>query len=182
MLLQTPACDFGEPAPAFTLPSPDGTLLHSADLMGPKGLLVSFICNHCPYVIDIMPRLVGDMIKLRAAGIGLVCVMSNDYEDYPADSPERMEEFAQTYGLTCPYLVDQDQTVARAYGAVCTPDFFGFSHENGLQYRGRLDDVPMRGDASARAPELLAAMEQVAATGFGPEAQTPSMGCSIKWL
>lgn len=182
MRLQTPACDFGEPAPAFTLPAPDGTRYNSAELMGEGGLLVCFICNHCPYVIDVMPRLVGDMIKLRANGIGLVCIMSNDYEEYPADSPDRMVEFADVYGMTAPYLIDADQSVAKAYGAVCTPDFFGFSREQGLQYRGRLDDVAMRGDASARAPELLDAMIQVAQTGFGPENQTPSMGCSIKWL
>jgi hypothetical protein len=121
------------------------------------------------------------MMALRAAGIGIACIMPNDYEEYPADSPERMAEFAQVYGMTSPYLVDEDQSVAKAYGATCTPDFFGYHTENGLQYRGRLDDIPMRGDAKGRTTELVAAMTQIADTGFGPEAQTPSMSCSIKW-
>ena len=181
MLLDTPTPDLGAPAPDFTLMTPDG-IAHSRDeLMGENGLLLAFICNHCPYVIDVMPRLVSDMIGLRSAGIGVACIMSNDYDDYPADSPERMVEFAQVYNLSAPYLVDEDQSVAKAYGAVCTPDFFGFHVENGLQYRGRLDDVPMRGNANGRKTELLDAMKQVAETGFGPDRQTASMGCSIKW-
>lgn len=181
MLLNTPAPDLGMPAPDFTLLTPEGEAFSRDNLMGEKGLLVAFICNHCPYVIDLMPRFVSDIFALRAAGIGVACIMSNDYEDYPADSPERMTEFAQVYGLTVPYLVDEDQSVAKAFGAVCTPDFFGYHVENGLQYRGRLDDVAMRGDASGRMTELLDGMKQVAQTGFGPDKQTASMGCSIKW-
>ena len=181
MLLDTPVCEFGMPAPDFTLMTPEGVSHSRDDLMRENGLLLAFICNHCPYVIDMMPRLVGDMIALRAAGIGIACIMSNDYDDYPADSPERMAEFAQVYGLTAPYLVDEDQSVAKAYGAVCTPDFFGYHPENGLQYRGRLDNVPMRGDAKGRVTELVTGMTQIAETGFGPDKQTPSMGCSIKW-
>ena len=107
--------------------------------------------------------------------------MSNDYRDYPADAPDRMTPFAKAHGLEAPYLVDQDQSVGRAYGAICTPDFFGFNAAGELQYRGRLDDVGMRGDPAARVPELLNAMRQIALTGQGPQDQTPSMGCSIKW-
>ena len=181
MLLNTPTPELGMPAPDFTLSTPEGIAYSRDDLMGENGLLLAFICNHCPYVIDVMPRLITDMIGLRAKGFGIACIMSNDYEDYPADSPERMTEFAQAFGLTAPYLVDEDQSVAKAYGAVCTPDFFGYHFENGLQYRGRLDNVAMRGQASGRATELLDAMEMVAETGFGPDKQTAAMGCSIKW-
>jgi peroxiredoxin len=181
MLVKTSAPNFGLPAPDFTLKTPDGDAYSRDDLMGKNGLLLAFICNHCPYVIDLMPRLVTDMITLRASGIGIACIMSNDYEDYPADCPERMVEFAQVYGLSAPYLVDEDQAVARAYDAVCTPDFFGYHVENGLQYRGRLDNVAMRGDAKDRETELADGMAQIAKTGFGPDKQTPSIGCSIKW-
>lgn len=181
MLLNTPAPELGMPAPDFTLMTPEGERHGRDSLMGEHGLLIAFICNHCPYVIDIMPRFVSDIFALRDAGINVACIMSNDYEDYPADSPERMVQFAEVYGLTAPYLVDEDQSVAKAYGAVCTPDFFGYHVDNGLQYRGRLDNVGMRGDATGRVPELLNAMKQVAETGFGPDKQTPSMGCSLKW-
>lgn len=149
--------------------------------MGPNGLLVAFICNHCPYVVAVIDRLAADMKTLQADGIGCVCIMSNNYRDYPADAPDKMTAFADAHGLTVPYLVDEGQLVGRAYGAVCTPDFFGFNAQGGLQYRGRLDDMGMRGDPAGRRPELLEAMQQVAATGKGPAAQTPSMGCSIKW-
>ena len=181
MLLNTPAPDLGLPAPDFTLMTPDGERFSKDDVMGENGMLIAFICNHCPYVIDLMPRLVSDIFALKAAGVGVACIMSNDYEDYPADSPERMVQFADVYGLTVPYLVDEDQSVARAFRAVCTPDFFGYHVENGLQYRGRLDNVPMRGDAAGRVAELVDGMTQVAKTGFGPEKQTASMGCSLKW-
>ena len=181
MLLHSTICDFDWPAPDFDLAAPDGTR-HSRDIvMGEKGLLVAFICNHCPYVIALIDRLARDMQRLEDMGIGCVAIMSNDYTDYPADAPDRMTAFARTHGLTAPYLVDEDQSVARAYGAVCTPDFFGFNAKGGLQYRGRLDDIGMRDDPADRVPELLDAMSMVAQTGRGPDAQTPSMGCSIKW-
>jgi len=181
MLLESPGCDFGEPAPDFTLKDAHGASFTLADVMGDKGVLVAFICNHCPYVIDIMARLVADVPALKDAGIGMVCINANDYAAYPADAPAKMPVFADHFGLTAPYLVDEDQRVARAYGAVCTPDFFGFGRQTGLQYRGRLDNVPMRGDASGRVAELVEAMVQVAETGQGPEEQMPSMGCSLKW-
>lgn len=180
MLLNTPVCDFGTPAPDFALSTPDGAQ-HSRDkVMGKNGMLIAFICNHCPYVIAVIDRLVADIALLQSEGIGVACIMSNDWADYPADSPDNMARFAATHGLTAPYLVDVDQSVGQAFDAVCTPDFFGYDAQGGLQYRGRLDDAGM-GDPVDRTPELVNAMRVVATTGQGPRAQTPSMGCSIKW-
>ena len=181
MLLKSQICDFGWQAPNFDLATPDGQRFTRDQAMGPKGLLVAFICNHCPYVIALIDRLAADMQALQADGVGCVAIMSNDYRDYPADAPDKMTAFAKVHGLSAPYLVDEDQSVGQAYGAVCTPDFFGFDATGGLQYRGRLDDVGMRDDPATRVPELLNAMRQVAQTGQGPQTQTPSMGCSIKW-
>lgn len=180
MLLDNPTCEFNWPAPDFALATADGTHYDRDTIMGENGLLIAFICNHCPYVIAIIDRLVGDIKTLQAQGIGVACIMSNDWADYPADSPENMLRFSRNYGLTAPYLVDADQSVGRAYGAVCTPDFFGFNAAGGLQYRGRLDDAG-RNDPANRNPELLKAMRMIAETGNGPTNQTPSMGCSIKW-
>ena len=176
----TPVCDFGWTAPEFSLPDPSGTLHSKSALMGDGGLLIAFICNHCPYVKVIGDRLAEDARALKEAGVNTVAIMSNDFIAYPADAPDKMVKFAQHHGFDFPYLIDEDQSVARAYDAVCTPDFFGLNAKGELQYRGRLDDAQM-GDASARTPELLNAMKLVAATGAGPQAQTPSMGCSIKW-
>lgn len=180
MLLDSPVCDFGWPAPDFELATPDGTRHSMRAHLGKGGLLVAFICNHCPYVKTIADRFAGDAAALIEDGIGVLAVMPNDYRTHPADAPDRMTEFAAAHGFGFPYLVDEDQSVARAYGAVCTPDFFGFNARGGLQYRGRLDDARM-GDATGRTPELRSAMRQIAETGQGPEVQTPSMGCSIKW-
>ncbi len=180
MLLDTPICDFGWKAPDFTLKTADGQSVTMSEQLGEKGLVIVFICNHCPYVQRIAERLVADARTLMAEGINVLAVMSNDYRDYPADSPEKMLQFAARHDFPFPYLVDEEQVVGRAYGAVCTPDFFGLNSQGELQYRGRLDDAQM-GDASQREPELLNAMRQIAETGHGPEQQTPSMGCSIKW-
>lgn len=180
MLTNTPICNFGWKAPDFDLKTPEGES-HSRDgTMGRSGLLVAFICNHCPYVIAVIDRLASDIAALQGDGIGVACIMSNDYAAYPADSPANMARFARQHGLTAPYLVDEDQAVARAYGAVCTPDFFGFNAVAELQYRGRIDDAGMKAPYN-RVPELLNAMRMVAKTGTGPAEQTPSMGCSIKW-
>lgn len=181
MLLDTPEAAFGAPPPDFALKDPHGTVFTLDNVMGPNGLLVAFICNHCPYVVDVMPRLAGDLPALEAAGIGVICINANDYTAYPADAPDRMPGFAAQFGMTAPYVIDEDQSTARAYGAVCTPDFFGYGRESGLQYRGRLDNVGMRGSAEGRVAELVMAMETVAKTGKGPVDQIPSMGCSIKW-
>ena len=176
----TPWCDFGWKAPAFTLRDPLGGTYSLDGLMGEKGLLVAFICNHCPYVVAVIDRLVADAAALKEDGVNTVAIMANDYATYTDDSPDKMLTFAARYGFGFPYLVDETQEVARAWGAVCTPDFFGLNAAGELQYRGRIDDAKM-GDAEGRTPELLNAMRGVAATGRGPAEQFPSMGCSVKW-
>lgn len=181
MRLETPICNFGWKAPTFNLPDPDGKMYALDDVMDERGLLVAFICNHCPYVQAIIDRLVEDVKALQADSIGVVAIMSNDYNKYPDDSPQNMKQFAAQHNMTFPYLVDETQEVGKAYGAVCTPDFFGFDAKGELQYRGRLDDIGMDKNTKDRAPELLNAMRQVAQTGNGPKEQFPSMGCSIKW-
>lgn len=180
MLLDTPICDFGAAAPEFNLNDAQGKRHSLVDHMRQNGVLVAFICNHCPYVIALADRLATDATILKSRGIGVVAINANDYTAYPADAPDRMPAFSAKYGFDFPYLIDEDQSVARAYGAVCTPDFFGFNSEGLLQYRGRLDDAGMNGTPD-RTPELLNAMQQISETGQGPQHQTPSMGCSIKW-
>jgi len=180
MLLDTPVCDFGWKAPEFTLKDPDGNSFAMSAYLGGKGLLIAFICNHCPYVQGIGARLAADARTLQDEGINVLSVMSNDYHSVPSDSPPNMKGFAKRFGFSFPYLVDEDQAVGKTYGAVCTPDFFGLNAEGELQYRGRLDSAGMNADAN-RMPELLNAMRQIAATGTGPREQFPSMGCSIKW-
>lgn len=180
MLLQTPTCEIGWQAANFELPDADGSRYKLMDFLGKSPLMVAFICNHCPYVQAIAARLADDADTLRGEGIKVLAIMSNDYHSVPADSPEHMKRFADFYGFHFPYLVDEDQSVARAYGAVCTPDFFGFNAEGALQYRGRLDDAGRMG-AGRRNRELVDAMRLIAKTGKGPAEQYPSMGCSIKW-
>ncbi|WP_299194538.1 thioredoxin family protein [uncultured Litoreibacter sp.] len=179
-LLDTPVCNFDWPAPDFELQDPDGQTTTLQSAMGPKGLLVAFLCNHCPYVQAIAERLAEDTNELKATGVNTVAIMSNDYDLVPADSPANMKAYAKLSGWTFPYLVDEGQAVGKAYGAVCTPDFFGFNAHGGLQYRGRLDSAAM-GNPDGRTRELVHAMRQVAETGKGPQDQIPSMGCSIKW-
>ncbi|WP_424972862.1 thioredoxin family protein [Dinoroseobacter sp. S76] len=180
MLLDTPDCDFGWKAPDFTLSDPDGTPFTMSKHLGEKGLMIAFICNHCPYVQAIADRLAQDARTLMEEGIGFVAVMSNDYRVVSQDSPENMKHFAKHYDFPFLYLVDHDQAVGKAFGAVCTPDFFGLNKEGTLQYRGRLDSAAM-GKPAKRVPELLNAARQIAETGQGPAKQIPSMGCSIKW-
>lgn len=179
--LQTPVCDFGLPAIDFNLPGVDGKQWTLADCRGENGLLVMFICNHCPYVQAIRERIVRDTAELKGLGVNSVAIMSNDPTLYEEDSFENMVRVAQQYRFPFPYLMDETQTVARQYGAICTPDFFGYNADLALQYRGRLD-----ASGKAAAPEdvrrdLFEAMRQVAITGKGPEEQIPSIGCSIKW-
>lgn len=180
MLLDTPVCDFGWSAPEFTLKDPDGQSYTMSQHLGEKGLLIAFICNHCPYVQAIADRLSEDTHELMQEGINVLAVMSNDYQYVPSDSPENMKLFASQYKFQFPYLIDETQHVGKAYGAVCTPDFFGFNAKGELQYRGRLDDARMD-NAKDRTRELFEAMRLIAKTGQGPRDQTPSMGCSIKW-
>lgn len=180
MLLNTPICEFGWKAPDFTLKDPDGNSFTMSEQLGEKGLLIAFICNHCPYVQAIAERLSEDTALLKAEGIETLAVMSNDYTYVPSDSPSQMKAFAKRYNFSFPYLVDERQTVGRAYNALCTPDFFGFNSKGELQYRGRLDNLG-RTNSNDRTPELLNAMRLIAKTGAGPREQSPSMGCSIKW-
>lgn len=180
MAIDTPLCDFGWKAPDFTLHDPDGQAFTLSHHLGDHGLLVMFICNHCPYVQAIASNLAADTRLLIDEGIQVVAVMSNDYRAVPSDSPANMKRFSTQHGFAFPYLVDEDQTVGRDFGAVCTPDFFGFNKSGELQYRGRLDDT-RAGNATPRQPELLNAMRQIARSGKGPESQFASMGCSIKW-
>ena len=179
-MLHTPDCDFGWEAPDFTLQDAGGESFTMREHLDGKGLLVAFICNHCPYVQRIAGRLAEDTRVLISEGIKVLAVMPNDYDSVAADSPENMQRFAKESGFAFPYLVDEDQSTARSYQAVCTPDFFGFSSSGRLQYRGRLDDARME-DPSGRVPELVNAMRMIVKTGKGPEVQHPSMGCSIKW-
>ncbi|MGD8588565.1 MAG: thioredoxin family protein [Chromatiales bacterium] len=180
--LQTPVCDFGAPAPDFSLPGVDGKQWSLSDCMGEKGLLVMFICNHCPYVKAIRDRIIRDARELQGYGINCVAIMSNDPSDYPEDSFENMQKIAAELDFPFPYLLDETQQVAKVYGAVCTPDFFGYNADLQLQYRGRLDESRKEAAASDVRRDLFEAMKQVAETGQGPAEQIPSMGCSIKWL
>lgn len=148
---------------------------------GPKGTLIMFICNHCPFVLAIIDRIVRDAAELQALGIGVAAISSNDAVSYPQDGFDRMGDLASAHGFTFPYLYDETQQTARAYDAVCTPDFFGFNAAMGLQYRGRLDASRSRAGAPDLRRDLFEAMKQVAETGRGPETQIASMGCSIKW-
>jgi peroxiredoxin len=177
---QTPICDFGWKAVDFSLEDPDGHRYRLEDVRGPNGTLIMFICNHCPYVRAVADRIARDARELQAKGIGVIAIMPNDYRHYADDAPARMKAFAESYGFTFPYVVDETQEVARAYDAVCTPDFFGFDAALGLQYRGRLD-ASRRDAVDGASRELYEAMCQVAETGRGPEHQIASMGCSIKW-
>ncbi|WP_342729458.1 thioredoxin family protein [Rhodospira trueperi] len=181
MAVHTPICDFGWSAPDFALPATDGRTLTLADIRGERGTLIVFICNHCPYVKAVIDRLVRDAHALMEHGVGVAAICSNDPVQYPDDSFDNMVRFAAEHGFRFPYLHDADQQVARAYDAVCTPDFFGFDAELGLQYRGRLDSSGKQPAAPDVRRELFEAMTGVAETGQGPREQTPSMGCSIKW-
>ena len=174
-------CDFGWRAPAFTLPATDGRQYSLSNLAGDKGMLVMFICNHCPYVLAILDRILRDARDLQALGIGVAAICANDAATYPADSFQNMATLAQERAFPFPYLHDEDQSVARAYDAACTPDFFGFDAGLGLQYRGRLDASGARPGPATLRRDLFEAMKQVAEIGRGPSDQVPSMGCSIKW-
>jgi peroxiredoxin len=177
----TPICDFGWKAVPFTLPGADGKSYSLADGKGEKGTLVMFICNHCPYVKAVVDRIVRDAKELEKYGVRSVAICSNDAVHYPEDSFDNMGSFAELHGFTFPYLHDETQEVARAYDAVCTPDFFGFNDKLELQYRGRLDASRKEAGAPDLRRELFEAMKQIAETGEGPREQVPSMGCSIKW-
>ena len=181
MAVSPPVCDFGWKAPAFDLPGVDGRNYALEGIAGSNATLVMFICNHCPYVTGVVDRLVSDTQELIDAGIGVAAICANDAENYPDDSFGKMQVFAERHGFPFPYLHDESQEVARAYDAACTPDFFGFNGDLGLQYRGRLDEAGRNPRPEGTRRELVEAMLQIAETGQGPEDQIPSMGCSIKW-
>lgn len=174
-----PAAELGSAAPAFTLKGTDGRMQTLADLRGEHGTVVVFMCNHCPYVKAILDRLVRDARDLKAIGVNVIGINSNDPVSYPEDSFEKMKELAPRLGF--PYLWDETQDVARAYGAVCTPDFFGFDRHLRLRYRGQLDASRKETAPEGTPRELYEAMKMVAETGLGPAIQNPSIGCSIKW-
>ncbi len=181
MAVETPAGEIGTVAPDLSLPDIDGKAWTLNTLRGDRGLVLAFICNHCPYVKAVIDRFVADAKALQDTGIGVAAVMPNDWTTYPDDSPENMAEFAARHGFTFPYLIDESQAVARAYGAVCTPDIFGFDRELRLKYRGRIDSAGKGAADTGTRREMLEAMRQIAETGEAPAHQTPSMGCSIKW-
>ena len=176
----TPLCDFGWKAVPFNLKGTDNKFYTLDDIKGEKGTLIAYICNHCPYVKSIKDRLVRDLSELQSMGIGVAAIMSNDQNEYKEDSFENMQVVAKQAGFTFPYLLDETQEIAKAYDAVCTPDFFGFNSNLELQYRGRLDASKKEAVPNAER-ELFNAMKQVAETGKGPADQIASMGCSIKW-
>ncbi len=180
MAQETPLCEFGQPAPDFRLRGVDDRWWTLQDARGPNGLLVMFICNHCPYVKAVRSRIIRDVRDLDAFGIRAIAINANDPADYPEDSFENMKRVAREYEYPFPYVFDDTQAVAKAYGAVCTPDFFGYNKDLKLQYRGRLDASRKELVPHARR-ELFEAMKQIAQTGQGPREQTASMGCSIKW-
>lgn len=181
MAAAPPVCDFGWAAPDFRLPATDGRSYGPDDLKGPNGLVVAFICNHCPYVLAVLDRIVRDARDLKGLGVGFAAICSNDASTHPADSFENMVKMAEEKAFPFPYLHDEDQSVARAYDAACTPDFFGFNADLKLQYRGRLDASRNRAGPEDLRRDLFEAMKQVAGTGQGPRDQIASMGCSIKW-
>lgn len=173
--------EIGKTAPQFSLPGTDEKNYGLSDIAGDKGAVVVFICNHCPYVRGIVDRLVADAKVLMAEGIGFVAISSNDVRSFPEDSFDRMKEFAERNAFPFPYLYDESQAVARAYGAVCTPDFFGINAAGSVQYRGRIDEGGKSLPPPGAKRELVEAMRLIAATGKGPAEQTPPVGCSIKW-
>lgn len=179
--LTTPVCDFDAPAIDFNLKDTNGKSITLADVSGEKGTLIVFMCNHCPYVKAILPRLIEDIAQLKILGVNTIAIMSNDHADYPEDSPENMKKIAEEMAFPFPYLLDETQQIAKAYGAICTPDFFGYNSDLKLQYRGRFDASRKETAPEGSRRDLFEAMIQIASTGKGPHEQIPSIGCSIKW-
>ena len=180
--LQTPVCDFDKPAIDFSLSGIDNRTWSLQECRGEKGLLVMFICNHCPYVKAVRKRIVRDATELMALGVNSVAIMSNDPTQFEEDSFDNMRKIADEFRFPFPYLFDETQEVAKSYGAICTPDFFGYNADLRLQYRGRLDESRKETAPETARRDLFEAMKQVATTGRGPQEQIPSIGCSIKWI
>ena len=181
MPIQTPICDFGQKAFSFELKSTENKVISLNDIKGDNGTLIMFICNHCPYVKAVTKEIVEDCIELKKIGVNAVAICSNDATSHPEDSFENMIKFSKQNNFNFPYLVDETQEIAKAYDAVCTPDFFGYNKNLELQYRGRLRElknlIPVKDGES----DLVKAMKQIAETSEGPKEQIPSAGCSIKW-
>ena len=181
VLTKTPICNFGEKANAFKLKGTDGKIHNLEDHLGKNGLLIMFICNHCPYVKAVIKNIVNDCKFMEKEGLKSIAIMSNDTKNYPEDSFENMIAFSKKHGFTFPYLIDETQEVAKKYGAVCTPDFFGYNNKLELQYRGRIKELKDLKPVSNSESDLLKAMHLIVKTGKGPKNQIPSMGCNIKW-
>jgi peroxiredoxin len=181
MPVQTPICDFGKKALPFKLKSTDNKIISLDDIKGENGTLIMFICNHCPYVKAVTKEIVEDCNELKKIGINSVAICSNDAVNYPDDSFDNMIKFSKNNQFSFPYLQDETQDIAKAYDAVCTPDFFGYDKDLGLQYRGRLRELKNFVSVKNGESDLLKAMKQIAETGKGPQDQIPSAGCGIKW-
>ena len=182
MPLKTPICDFGQAAKSFELKSTNNEIINLNDVKGENGTLIMFICNHCPYVIAIIKDVVEDYKNLKELGIKAVAICSNDSINYPDDSFDKMIEFYKDHNFNFPYLIDESQEIAKSYGAVCTPDFFGYNKNLKLQYRGRIRGLKNLKPIKTGESDLFKAMKKIAKTGNGPKDQIPSMGCGIKWL
>ncbi len=182
VLTKTPICNFGEKPHSFELKDVSEKTYNFKDLVGEKGTLIMFICNHCPYVKAVIKDIVHDADKLKNLNINTVAVMSNDTKNYPDDSFENMIKFSKINKFNFPYLFDETQEIAKKYGAVCTPDFFGYNNNLELQYRGRIRELKDLKPVSTGESDLFNAMKMIAETGKGPQKQIPSMGCNIKWF
>ncbi len=181
-LTKTPICNFGEKANNFNLLSTDNQMTSLEDIKGKKGTLIMFICNHCPYVKAVIKDIVKDAKYFKSIGINSVAIMSNDTMNYPEDSFDNMIKFKEQHNFGFPYLIDKDQQIAKKFGAVCTPDFFGYNSNLELQYRGRIRELKDLKPITTEDSELKNAMDSIASTGKGPQNQNPSMGCNIKWF
>ena len=182
VLTKTPICNFGEKPHSFSLKGVDEKIYKLEDCLGKNGTIIMFICNHCPYVKAIIKNIVEDTNKLKKLNIKAVAIMSNDTINYPEDSFEKMKEFSELNNLNCPYVIDTSQEIAKKYGAVCTPDFFGYNGNQELQYRGRMRELKELRPVNSGDSDLYKAMKQISETGKGPDNQIPSMGCNIKWF
>ena len=182
VLTKTPICNFGEKPHSFSLKGVDEKIYKLEDCLGKNGTIIMFICNHCPYVKAIIKNIVEDTNKLKELKIKAIAIMSNDTINYPEDSFEKMKEFSKLNNFNFPYVIDTSQEIAKKYGAVCTPDFFGYNGNQELQYRGRMRELKELRPVNSGDSDLYKAMKQISETGKGPKDQIPSMGCNIKWL
>ena len=182
VLTKTPICNFGEKTKSFELKGIDGKIHKLEDHVGKNGLLIMFICNHCPNVKAVIQYIVKDCESLKNEGVNSIAIMSNDTKEYPEDSFENMKVFSKNFNFSFPYLIDESQSIAKEYGAVCTPDFFGYNRNLELQYRGRIRELKDLKPINSNESDLYKAMRLIIKTGKGPKDQIPSMGCNIKWV